>query len=114
MKGEDALKEETKETTETTILRKRKSQILSKLHTYENIKTIKTSKKPLRKVWIIIIIFVIIALIGGYNLGGIIPGYEPSWAYLNFDIEKFGEVQTIEEDFPQGYTTDNLNFPLNE
>jgi hypothetical protein len=114
MEEKDTSYEETKEEEKKNILGKRKKQILSRLHTDENIKTIKTSKKPLRKLWILIILFVAIALIAGYNPGGIIPGYEPSWAYVNYDVEKFGMTRTIEDNFQSDWTASDLDYSWNE
>jgi len=113
MKEEKTLDEDIKEDEKKKKLGARKKQILDRLHTEENIKTIKSSKKPLKKLWVLIIILVLIGLIGGYNPGDILPGYKPSWAYISFEIEQFGMTQTIEEDYYQGWTKNDLKEPLN-
>ena len=113
MKGESTY-EDTKLEEKKRILGTRKKQILSKLHTEENIRTIKTSKKPLRKLWIIILLLVVVGLIAACNPGGLIPGYKPPWAYVSYDMEKFGVSQTIEEYYPLYWTENDLGLPLNK
>jgi len=114
MKGEEANYDDIKEEEKRILIGKRKKQIDDKLHTEENIRTIKSSKKPLRRLWILIIILVAVALIAGYNPGGIVPGYTPSWAYINYEIETFGTTQTIEENFPQDWSENDLSLPINK
>ena len=113
MKGESTY-EDIKRDEKKKILGTRKRQILSRLHTEENIRTIKTSKKPLRRLWIVVIILVVVGLIAAYNPGGLIPGYKPPWAYVSYDIEKSGMSQTIEEYYPLYWTENDLSLPLNK
>ncbi len=82
------------------ILDERKKQILNRLKTDENVRTIKISKKPLKKIGFLIIILAIFGLL--------IPNIVSPWYYIDYTIEntKSGKSYNYEAEF-RSYTTVN-------
>lgn len=81
------------------IIQNRKKQILDRLKTDENIRTIKVSKKPLKKIGFLIIILALIGLLA--------TNYSPWYYYkMNIQNKENGRVYEYEE-FLYSYDTIN-------
>lgn len=84
------------------ILDQRKKQILSRLRTDENVRTIKVSKKPLKKIGFLIVFLAII---------GLLATNTSPWYYMKFNYQdsNSGRIYSHEEFFYSYHDLDNID-----
>lgn len=83
------------------LIDERKKQILNRLKTDENVRTIKVSKKPLKKIGFLIILLAIFGLL--------VPNIVSPWYYIDYTLENTdsGKSDNFEAEFRSYSTADD-------